>query len=163
MLRFVTNLLLFSGLLFTAGPSAFAQDSDSAERPLPQNSLYVEIAGNGLIYSINYDRVFQDRFSARIGLAPYGSGDIAVPILGNYLLGSGPSRLELGLGVTLMSITFTFFDSDYGLDRVIGTANFAYRYQKPDGGIFFKAGFTPLFNGKGFLPWFGASLGYTLD
>jgi hypothetical protein len=163
MLRFVTNLLLFSGLFLTAGLSAFAQDSDPVERALPQNSLYVEIAGNGLIYSINYDRVFQDRFSARIGIAPYGSGDIAVPILANYLLGSGPSRLELGLGVTVMSITFTFIDSDYDLARVIGTASFAYRYQKPDGGIFFKAGFTPLFNDKGFLPWFGASLGYTLN
>lgn len=151
-------------LMIGIATSAAAQGSDDgAIAPLPKNSLYLEVGGSGLIYSINYDRVIQDRFSVRAGAAVYGDSGFFVPVLGNYLLGKGNSRLELGLGIAAFSITFGFFDSEEEVSRILGTASFAYRYQKPGGGIFGKAGFTPLFNGSGVLPWFGASIGYTLD
>lgn len=159
--KLATRALMIAFLLASVNTS-FAQGVDEVS-PLPKNSLYLEVGGSGLIYSINYDRVLQDRFSVRAGVAMYGQDGYFIPVVGNYLLGKGNSRLELGLGVSIMSIEFGFFDSEEQVSRIIGTASFAYRYQKAGGGIFGKAGFTPLFGEAGLLPWFGASIGYTLD
>ncbi len=82
--------------------------------------------------------------------------------MANYLLGSGHSRLELGAGIVIITGRVDFSRVNTSDAAVIGTGTFAYRYQQPISGLYFKAGFTPFIAGGSFLPWFGLSIGYTL-
>ncbi len=168
--RFV---LLFAGLFVWLGCTnvLYAQTDDAMTDKLQtKNSLYLELGGNALVYSINYDRVLTDAFSARIGIGFYSLdddfGDTAsltgIPITAHYLLGKGNSRLELGAGLVVLTGKADLGGVSTSDATVLGTGVFAYRFQKPDGGVFFKAGFTPLFQGGTFIPWFGISIGYTL-
>jgi hypothetical protein len=168
---FVFSLGMFTLFLLAimARPS-FAQESEDA---LSKNSLYLELGGNALVYSINYDRILSNAFSVRGGIGYYSLEDdleggdnsvslAAFPLTLNYLLGSGSSRLELGAGLVILTGSADLGGVSTSNASVIGTATFAYRYQKPMGGIFFKAGFTPFISGGSFIPWFGLSVGYTL-
>ncbi len=163
---FVLTTALTLLAVLAAAPEAQAQDA-----PLPKNSFYVELGGNAVLYSINFDRVVSDPFSLRAGIGFYrlnssdSDGDItasAIPLTANYLLGRGTSRLELGIGVLLLAGGIDVGDLDESNSTAGPTATFAYRYQKPDGGVFFKGGFTPFLIEGNFFPWFGVSLGYTL-
>ena len=150
---------------------AAAQDA----RPVTAgNAVYVELLGNGLLWSISYDRLLTPNVSARVGggftSATDADGDnltlAIVPVTASYLWGSGNGRLETGLGVSLASasVSLNFTDEEVsteGSDRtLLGTATVGYRYQRPDGGFVFRAGFTPVFSTDDFLPWFGVSFGY---
>ncbi len=55
------------GLMLATGHvcPAFAQETDTE---LPKNSLYLELGGNALIYSLNYDRILGDVVSLRAGI-----------------------------------------------------------------------------------------------
>jgi hypothetical protein len=145
------------------------------------NTIHFELLGSGLLYSINYDRLFTHNFAGRVGWM-YFSGDATsddptdpkvtfsmnlIPITGSYLVGAGNHRLELGGGPVL---AFVSADVDDGVQGVSasGLASIAmivgYRYQPMDGGFNFRVGFTPhyVINGKPpLLPWAGLSLGYT--
>ena len=148
---------------------ALGQDGGDG-RIQTKNSLYLELGGNALVYSINYDRVLTDDFSARIGIGFYSldddTGDSAslsgIPITAHYLFGKGNSRLEIGAGLVIFTGKADISTIETKDSAVLGTGVFAYRFQKPDGGVFFKAGFTPLFQGGTFVPWFGLSIGYTI-
>ena len=161
-----------------------------AQAPPAPNSLYAEGLGNGLIYSINYDRLFSNAIGARVGVsytAPEMVSLTTFPVMAYYLigLGSGGSKLELGLGLTVVlqpEYQATSFvaapDDKIRGDGVLGTATMGYRYQRADGGFIFRVGFTPFFgtfsHEKGFVPyvptmyedhfhfvpWAGISLGY---
>lgn len=92
----------------------------------------------------------------------------AVPLTGSYLAGAGSHRLELGLGVELISTEidastseeeFAAFDEEE--TTLAGTGIVGYRFQPQDGGFRFSIGVTPVFGRFGVLPWAGLSLGYT--
>jgi hypothetical protein len=146
------------------------------------NGIYLEVGGNGLLYTFNYDRFMSNDISLRagieyIGLAAAG-GDVSVsismlliPVTFNYFIAShsdgkvGSSKLELGAGVLIVNLSGTasgsagnvFSNSGFGIG---GTATIGYRYQPSDGGFIFRIGFTPLFGPAGFLPFGGLSFGY---
>ncbi len=165
----------------TAGPVAddVPADTGSYELKVPKertakNSLYVELLGNGGLYSLNYERNLTDDVTARLGfsylsLSASASDDSAsvtfmsFPLMANYLLGGGNHHLELGAGATVL---YASGEVESGGSRssgdgvgVAGTATVGYRYQPRDGGFLFKVGFTPLVGSGGFLPWGGLSLG----
>ncbi len=161
-----------------------------AQAPPAPNSLYAELWGNGLIYSLNYDRLFSNAIGARVGVsytAPEMVSLTTFPVMGYYLigLGSGGSKLELGLGLTLIlqpeNQATSFIGQPHDKIRgnsVLGTATLGYRYQRADGGFIFRIGYTPffgIFSGeKEFVPyvptqyednfrfmnWAGISFGY---
>jgi hypothetical protein len=144
-----------------------------------RNSVFIELGGNGLLYTLNYDRVVNEIFSIRGGIG-YLSLDgtttsggqtragkvsmLGIPLLANYMLGSDNHKLELGAGMTLFWASGTVSSADMvssgsGIGAV-GTAVLGYRYVPRNGGLTFRIGFTPLFSNRGFLPWGGVSLGY---
>lgn len=145
------------------------------------NSLYLELGGNGAIYSLNYERFVHDDVSLRVGLgyvslkgANINGGTVTddislltIPVTASYLgIGSGNHRLELGAGAVFADITGSSssdgaqaFGSSSG---VVGTAIAGYRYVRPGGGFTFRAAFTPLFGEGGFQPWAGVAFGYSL-
>lgn len=145
------------------------------------NTIHFELLGNGLLYSINYDRLFSHNFAGRVGWM-YFSGDATsddpsdpkvtvtmnlVPITGSYLGGPGNHRLEVGGGPVLAFLSADVEDGVQGISAS-GLATIVtilgYRYQPMDGGFNFRIAFTPhiVINGDTpFLPWGGLSLGYT--
>ena len=162
----LSAFILGSLIFLSTASQVYGQDGQIQ----PKNSLYLELGGNALVYSINYDRVLTDDFSARIGIGFYSFeddfGDSAslagIPITAHYLLGNGNSRLELGGGILVVTGKADVGSVETKDGAVLGTGVFAYRFQKQEGGLFFKAGFTPVIHSGSFLPWFGISIGYTL-
>jgi hypothetical protein len=147
--------------LLGVASSAVARDESAESR----NSLYVELLGTAVLYSINYDRVLltvaeRHRVGFRVGfsVAPIDTGSsqfpIIVPITANYLFGR-QHRLEIGAGIAT-SITFSQGWSPSA--RVSPAATLGYRMQRFDNDFVLRFGFTPLWFSS-FQPWFGLSLG----
>lgn len=170
----LTNLKLFAQL-----------DSSIAK-----NTIYIEGLGNGIIGSVNYDRLFffkKQKFSWRIGLfyLPLNIQPIySVPIELNLIKGK-KHNIEFGLGFTygyaFNSSTIIipqgsnfitkeeYSEAIYSNLKIIG-----YRFHKPSGGLFIKASGLLLFKiielNKNYLqqkkefifgPYIGVSIGYT--
>lgn len=135
-----SGALLLLAMFALVAPVA-AQDSGPT-----RNAFFVELFGNALYGSLNYERALAPNLSARVGLGPLGpTGTLML----SYLSGTGSHRLETGGGLLLRA----------GSSNVLGTATMGYRYQRPTGGPLFRAGFTPLVGGGGVAPWFGISFG----
>lgn len=141
----------------------------TGENKRAQN-FFVELLGQGIFVTANYDSRFgnrRDGLGGRIGIGAGPSLDfdfwsdedddetpIIFPVSLNYLLGNGTRNFfEIGLGAT--------FVTGEG-NGAAGTMSFSYRLQPVDRGFAFRAGLTPLFDDEGFYPLFGGlSLGYT--
>ena len=163
MKKFVMTALL--ALAASAG-SAAAQDRVMPSAP---NAVYVELLGNGLLYSLNYDRLLTPNIAARVGVTGLAAasdsaaaGVFGTPLMVSYLFGRGNSHLETGVGVLLVAGGVENVEGfeDESFSGAIGTATIGYRYQRPGGGFVFRAGVTPFFNTNGIGPWVGLSLGY---
>jgi len=152
----IHNTLLFS-LLFST--HSFATETAN-------NSVYLELGGNSVVYSINYERNFDTHWGWRVGLGSVWVGDefgFGVPVLVNKYWGAKDSnhKFETGIGFTYFSAyTRSIFEDDrsYG-QTVVGTASIGYRYLPKTEGLTYKVAFTPLIQ-RGFLPWVGFSVGY---
>lgn len=157
--------------LLTSEASAqetLSKDSDSFAR----NSIFLELGGNALFYSLNYDHKFFNHLSARVGGMYLGVGErgtdanvslLLVPVMVNYLVGSGSSRLEIGAGITVGQAGGNLEGVGEFSEGGVGafTSTIGYRLQPTDGGFLLRVGFTPLFVSQGVLPWAGLSLGAT--
>jgi hypothetical protein len=177
LLTVVLMIVTLSGVAFAQAPAA-------------PNAFYAELLGNGLLYSCNYDRLFSESFGGRIGVSyafPGHTSLVTLPVMAYYLvgLGSGPSKLEFGLGATILlqpegqSLSFMAApDEKLRGTCVVGTATVGFRYQRADGGLIIRVGATPFFgqfsreiNPSPFTPeefedvfrfqiWGGFSIGY---
>ena len=148
---------------------AFAQEEEPEEDIRIKNTIYLELGGNGLAYSLNYERIFREKgnhlLSVRFGASywTYFINDlsdeivVAVPLEFNYLLGKGDNYLNLGIGITPAISNVGLYD--YWFVPRVG-----YRFQKQDG-QFISVGLTPLVWPKlvpaeqYFLPWASIQLG----
>ena len=174
MIRSVQKfILLLVGLVSFALSEASAQDALSRQpSDFARNSIFIELLGNGLFYSLNYDHKFFNHFSARLGgmYAPWSDRDsdqsaslLLVPLMANYLVGNGSSRLEIGAGLTFGRASANLDDLEEFDEGGIAsfTSTIGYRLQPTNGGFLFRIGFTPIFTSDGVLPWVGLSLGGT--
>lgn len=160
-----------------AAPAAPAAEAAPTERTA-NNVIYIEGLGPGLLYSLNYERVFQpvsvrlgvDYFSISATNADGSSASatfLAIPITISYLgLGSLKHMFEIGAGGSILyfgGAVNTLGNTTHGSAvSGLGTIILGYRYQPPDGGFFLKAGLSPLITGSGsFLPWPYVGLGAT--
>ncbi len=134
-------------------------------------AIYVEFAGQGLFYSVNYETRFSrktDGLGARVG-ASYLDGITTIPINLNFLLGKEDKNhfLELGLGLTFIwyDEAEQFGDKSIKQD-IMGATTIMYRYHPRLGKFFFKVGVTPMYgyidsesSEKQLFPWFGIAFG----
>lgn len=158
-----TKLILASLLFCSYG---FAQAEETCN--VANNAIYLELGGNAGIYSINYERFFDNDWGLRLGIGGFAAdGDSAViaPLMVEKLWGNpdSPHKFETGLGIAFASTqhnNYYHHHSYRNTSSVIGTATLGYRYMPQTRGMLFKAGFTPLFGPGGFLPWAGLSVGY---
>jgi len=145
-------------------------------------SVYVELGGSGLPYSVNYDFRFDktriDSWGMRIGAGGWAikEGDfsstsiLTIPLQITKLFGKDKHYFEVGGGATYVRYretrtfwngnrtqTTTFTDWDFILNTgntpsVMGTLNLGYRRIPTDGGFMFRANLNPIFNHNGFWP-----------
>jgi hypothetical protein len=157
-------------------PSEPALAHDAAD-----NTVFAEVLGNGLLYSINYERrvVLSGIDLGLRGGASFftykvakdeGTGNLTLatfPLVVSAYFGPPRHKLQLGIGATWLYVSTStdntgtkFSGGEDGLG-LAATAVVGYRYVPPGGGFTFGAGFTPLVRtGKGVLAWGGLSGGY---
>ena len=176
-MKHAINLLLVSAFLVKALSVSAQEGSDYIRK-----SVYLELLGNGLAYSVNYDMRFkknqQDGLGFRIGaggfsITGYDSDGVEVkgslltfPIELNYLIGKKRSALETGIGVSPLFLGAKIEVDD---EKIGGTGsganvflNLGYRFQPLKKGFTARINWTPIINSGGFIPaWFGISLGYS--
>ena len=188
-----------------------SQDIDTS-KIFHRNTIYLEALGQGLYNSVSFDRLYKidhkvkTSISAGLTIIPSsGLFVVATPISYNYLIGQNKHHLELGLGFTPMfirsgNITASYSDGNSNNVTFTGSQNMffsfftpkiGYRYQRPEGGFFFRLTFTPpiaginiygntkgqgqsmsdsynefftsaAFFGSPVFPWGGLSIGWTL-
>jgi hypothetical protein len=142
---------LLTAFLLLAATLSFAQ---APLVPVRRNTFFLELGGNGMFYSLNYDRILLNRdqwkLSGRVGvlyLPPFDGGNrqmVGGPLEISYLRGRGKHFLEIGLGGTAVYDTYQFAEYRIRDLAVMGVLRVGYRHQKTEGGFFYKAGFTPL-------------------
>lgn len=194
----MTLALFAAPLLFLAAPEAAVSDTAAPPEPPPaqaeappppppasdtpqrtaSNTVFAEALGNGLLYSVNYERIIDSwNIGLRIGasyfsypVSSYGaSGNLKLatfPMVASYYLGTPRHKLQVGLGATILYLGVstdsagTKYEGDRSGGGVAATGVVGYRYLPPDQGFTFGVGFTPLLRTSRFLPWGGANAGY---
>lgn len=125
------------------------------------NAVYIELLGNGLPYSINYER----RFYGFGYMKLYGRGGLGLVAYSKLWGGTLPlecsvafgknNNFETGIGCTFF---FTSFDG-FELPRI--PLRIGYRLEKDD--YLFRLGLTPFFDHLNIYPMLGISFGRRFD
>ncbi len=153
----------------------------------PRNTIFHEtdfrIDNLGLNWnSINWDHtlVCRSRYliSSRLGIDYYSFSKIrsaGVPLELNLMIGGGALMFETGLGLNYLYVYKNYNDIigryDDNVSCLAMTGRLGLRYEKQHS-IFFRAGYTPVYNligsedipiisNKKFLSMFGAAIGWT--
>ena len=125
---------------------------------IARNAVYLELLGNGGLYSVNFERMLNDTLALRIGFATWNSPALfyegtppdrltTVPVTVSYLLGGGERKLELGGGVTFGRATrdrSSIHQKSSSFSNLTGIIG--YRSQPPGRGYLFRAGVTPFYS-----------------
>ena len=124
-----------------------------------KNAFYVEIIGNALLYSLNYERVIfskrQYNTAVRIGASYFGflGNHIICPVEINEYWKKKNHGIELGIGTTVRysprDEEYVVFSSRtiYNHVEIFATARVGYRFQLKTGdktGIIIRVGIMPL-------------------
>lgn len=160
--------VVFLAFFICASFSTLQVNAQEPPAALRAPTLQLELFGNSLMYSLSYDQRLlprRDGLGIRAGVGYFSTGKEGsftfLPLGLNYLIGKNSHFLELGLGVTFVSInsSYIFLDEQ---DRSVGTLTFGYRKQPQDGGVMFRIAMTPVFNEDFFFPFFGGlGFGYS--
>lgn len=127
----------------------------------PKNFIYMEIGGNGMFYSINYERtVFRKDLISVQARAGYGivPDRFSFPIAANVALGRNHKKFEMGIGTTIENITTQ--DIGFYEFKAHLVPSIAYRYES-DKHFFLRLALMShyFFDSGEVLPGFGVSLG----
>ena len=129
-----------------------------------ENHIFVELFGSAPDISLNYEALFKSKYSMRIG---YGQGEHVykniiifddstsisrkyynIPVIFNYLFGTGKHRLELGAGPRIVyreriaTNNLGVVESDYKKWKVKPMLNAFYRFQNSHGNFIFRVGLS---------------------
>ena len=153
--------------------SAISQQTDN-KKFHHRNSFQIELGGHGLFYSLNYERILVNgqnfKTNAQLGISYYppstGVRDVWMPIYINELYSFGNHHIEGGLGYVVIreAIRDTENNPEEWFWSGLFTGRIGYRFQKPDGRLILRAGFTPFMEhdiATEFHPSGGASIGYS--
>ncbi len=181
-LQFRLILICFVLVLLNLPFQALAQKE--AETFTAKNAFYLEVGGSSGRYAVNYSKIFHQKgklkLNASVGFSMWHhklnsktTWLPAIPLEVSAFWGKSNHHLEVGLGLLtyLERIPVIESGSLEVSDKVGFSAGMStrigYRYQKPEGGFFFRIAYTPLIDtplggGEGwyFYPYFaGISFG----
>jgi hypothetical protein len=134
-------------------------------------AVFFELGGAGLA-SVNYDMRFTKKESGiggRVGFGGFSLGSksekstaIFIPVGLNYIVGKdGRHYFEFGGGITSVILSDKSTGSNETFKNTFGHLDIGFRLQPKEGGFFFRATITPVFNKYFFWPYYGGiSFGY---
>jgi hypothetical protein len=143
----------------------------SSSKAQNAKAVFVELGGAGLA-SINYDMRFTKKESGiggRIGIGGFSLGPkdnkttaIFIPVGLNYIVGKDERHyFEFGGGITSVILSDNFAGGSEKFKSTFGYVDIGFRLQPKEGGVFFRAAITPIFNKDFFWPYYGSvSFGY---
>lgn len=158
----------YLGLLLTICSASWGNNKD--EVPFKKNTGYLEIGGNGLLTSINYERQLFNPpgLGVHIGLGIYGFEEphLTIPFGINYLfnLKNNQSFLDVGLGMVytkaevLLYVTLKRPEDYAHTDFWSYIPSIGYR-RHITSNFMFRVSVTPVINNIGLLPFVGFSIG----
>ena len=139
------------------------------------STFYLEIGGNGILGSINYDLILPSNYGIRVGISPglilFNAEDSEsefsvqnfnfIGILSAFKLhGTSSHKLESGLGIVVGEINSEIKENFPAIPGI--AINLGYRFvSKREKGLSLRVMFSPILCKDGFTPWFGGSLGYS--
>jgi hypothetical protein len=155
-------------IILVASSVAFSQQEQKSN-----NIIYIELLGNGLFSSLNYEYAISNNFSARIGLgyafsnsesnsgAHHDFAFLPVAML-NYLFQIHDNNyLEIGAGALISASDLSSSPGFESTVAVVPTFALGYRYSPKNGGFFFSAAFDMFsVSLSSVAPWAGLGLGY---
>lgn len=145
---------------------------------LSRKSIYFELLGPGLLYSLNYDNNFGSAYVGRIGISVYPKlkGDDVdggvvsfIPITVNYLIRKNErQRFEIGPGCVIATEIWKDNNGKWkNVSSILGTVTWYWCYTPKSRGIYYRLGLTPLFgkdvgdpSSPNMLVTVGAAIGY---
>jgi hypothetical protein len=168
------QILCFTLCIVLLSSSAYCQQRN--EPIAKASTIFLEIGGNAIVYSLNYDRRFfhhNKGLGGRIGISyvpKFGHGGspfLVLPVGVNYLVGE-THCLELGAGATFE------FEQGYTPDQnIYFVPSVGYRFQPVNKSFSFRLFFSPFFGEKYYTvnssgerkertvrPWGGLSVGF---
>ena len=158
-MRSLLAILILTFSLLEYGNSYGQNRSDSIV--INRSTIFIELGGNAPQISVNYDYLVLTKnenikCALTIGTTHHFNNlhDFVFGPQFNTLIGR-KLMAEIGLGVTIPMA----FINDWVL-----IPRFGGRYQKMDGGMFYRLAFTPIISPESntsILPSFGISIGYT--
>jgi hypothetical protein len=140
-----------------------------AQKTFKKNTLYGEIAGNGLVLSANYERMLGNKpgLALHVGVGLGGDKPV-IPLGAKYLfdLGNQKSFLETGVGMAISEYDFidnkTIVSPNGGRYIVGFIPSVGYRHHTPYG-LMWRVNYTPVFFSVRTMALFGGiSLGWRL-
>lgn len=165
---------IFKFILLISFFSFFFSDINGQVYDRRGQTIYVELMGSGLVYSVNYETRFSAKtggLGGRVGIGYVGDW-LAVPLQINYLIGKKDSNkfFEIGGGICYFKYPKPFEVGDRSFDQqVMGAFSIMYRRHPRYGNFMWKIGLTPMVGylleddeGKaklGIWPWIGIGLG----
>lgn len=136
-----------------------------------KNVVFLEVGGNGLFSSLNYERQLTGHPGPglRLGIGFYSVDPfrLTIPVGVNYLfrLNNDKSFFDVGFGVTYTEADVKLYvmvdnkDPDYVNTNYINfIPGIGYRRQT-NNNIMWRVGFAPVINHNGFIPFFGFAAG----
>jgi hypothetical protein len=137
------------------------------------NDVYIELLGNGVLGSINYERQLskQPGFGVRFGVGTVYDNPqptIKEEFLMTYIIGinylfklkDGKSFVDAGLGFTITPTELYFLaPGDSRAENFVNfVPSFGYRRHTKNNRMW-RISLTPIGVNTGFIPWLGASIG----
>ena len=152
---------LFLMVLFVSTCAAAWENKEEPFSRKGMKSVYFELGGNGLAFTLNYEKYLTHNLGLRVGgmIAPLTKLTFFGTVMANVLWSKGPLGVETGLGLMIVAGELTIDESSSNTIGLTGTLGL--RFQDKPGGIVLRLGFTPIMARGGIKPWFGASIGYT--
>ena len=175
MYRRITMCFMVAALTMVGSRGLAAQLAPEDGRTA-HNTVFLELGGNALLYSLSYERVLPSDVSLRAGFgymsvsassgaASSSVSSLGIPITVSYLGIGGSTKLELGGGVLFQKFsgaTSTGFGDEIEAGVFVPMATFivGLRLAPPQGGFNFKLGFTPMWHPDiGLFPWGSLAFG----
>lgn len=139
-----------------------------------KNAMFIELGGNGLFTSINFDHQFSKKLGwgmrAGIGFYSLNPFELTIPVGINYLfeIKENVSFMEIGVGITYTKADVELYvlvenkDPNYKNTKFFNyIPSISYRRHVKNS-FLWKLGLTPVINKNGFIPFFGFSIGKLL-
>jgi hypothetical protein len=143
-----THIVLAAGIsIATFINTLYAQSTQNNN--IARHTVYADFASKGAYYSLNYDRIFnrgeQLTKSYRAGFSVLKNA-IAFPLGINFFTGQDVHHFEFGITIVpyIENYQKLFSPGNLSDKKFYIIPGAGYRYQKPEGGFFFKAVASPL-------------------